>query len=107
MRRGRPPRQGQWSLPGGAQRLGETQTEAAAREVLEETGLGLAQLELLTTLDIIEHDEDGRVRFHYSLVDFTAEAGEGTAIPATTRRPSPGSPRTRSGRSACGPRRSA
>jgi len=74
IRRGRPPRAGQWSLPGGAQRLGETLREAAAREVREETSLELTDVRLLTTLDLIEREPDGRVRYHYTLVDFAAEA---------------------------------
>lgn len=74
VRRGRPPRLGQWSLPGGAQHAGETLAETAAREVREETGLELEALQLVTTLDLIERDPDGRVRYHYTLVDFTAEA---------------------------------
>ena len=41
IRRGKPPRAGQWSLPGGAQQLGETLLEAVTREVREETGLEL------------------------------------------------------------------
>lgn len=81
VRRGKPPRLGQWSLPGGGQHLGETLAEAVAREVLEETGLALARADLLTTVDLIERDEAGRVRFHYTLVDFTAEAAEGEAVP--------------------------
>ena len=36
IRRGRAPRLGQWGLPGGAQSVGETLFEAAAREVLEQ-----------------------------------------------------------------------
>ena len=43
IQRGKAPRQGQWSLPGGAQELGETVVEAAVREVLEETGLAIAE----------------------------------------------------------------
>jgi len=39
IKRGKPPRVGQWSLPGGAQDLGETLAEAASRELMEETGL--------------------------------------------------------------------
>jgi ADP-ribose pyrophosphatase YjhB (NUDIX family) len=81
VRRGRPPREGQWSLPGGAQQLGETVAAAARREVAEETGLRLARLELLTVVDLVERDADGAVRYHYTLVDMVAEAAAGTARP--------------------------
>lgn len=79
IRRGKPPRAGQWSLPGGAQQLGETLREAISREVREETGLALADLRLLTTVDLVEREPGGRVRYHYTLVDFTAEAPDGEA----------------------------
>lgn len=81
IRRGRPPRLGQWSLPGGAQQLGETLEEAIRREVREETGLGLLAVTFLATVDLIDRDETDRVRYHYTLVDFTAEAAEGEAVP--------------------------
>jgi ADP-ribose pyrophosphatase YjhB (NUDIX family) len=77
VRRGRPPRLGQWSLPGGAQRLGETVEAAARREVAEETGLALDRLELLTVVDLVEHDPSGAVRYHYTLVDMVAAAAPG------------------------------
>lgn len=80
IRRGRPPRLGQWSLPGGAQQLGETLDEAIRREVREETGLGLVAVSFLATVDLIDHDAEDRVRYHYTLVDFTAEAAEGEAV---------------------------
>jgi ADP-ribose pyrophosphatase YjhB (NUDIX family) len=81
VRRGRPPRQGQWSLPGGLQELGETVFQAAAREVLEETGLTVEPTEISDVVDLIEPDGDGRVRYHYTLVEVTAEwrAGEPVA----------------------------
>jgi 8-oxo-dGTP diphosphatase len=81
IRRGRPPRLGQWSLPGGGQQLGETLAEAIRREVLEETGLRLDGLAFLTTVDLIERDADDRPRFHYTLIDFMAESLEGEAVP--------------------------
>ena len=80
IRRGRPPRLGQWSLPGGAQQLGETLEEAIRREVREETALELARVSFLTTVDLVERDAAGRVRYHYTLVDFSAEAGDGDPI---------------------------
>lgn len=74
IKRSKPPRAGQWSLPGGAQHLGETLGEAAERELREEAGIGVDLGEIVATLDLIERDDDGRVRYHYTLVDFTAEA---------------------------------
>jgi ADP-ribose pyrophosphatase YjhB (NUDIX family) len=77
IRRGHAPRLGQWSLPGGGQELGETVAETAGRELLEETGMRARTLALLTVVDLIDRDEGGRVRHHYTLVDFTGEAAEG------------------------------
>jgi ADP-ribose pyrophosphatase YjhB (NUDIX family) len=74
VQRGKPPRRGQWSLPGGAQHLGETVEAAVRREVREETGVELANVELLTVVDFIEHDPSDRVRYHYTLVDVTGDA---------------------------------
>lgn len=73
VRRSKPPRSGQWSIPGGRQRLGETVMEAAQREVYEETGVTIAVIDIVTVVDLIERDETGRVRFHYVLVDVNAD----------------------------------
>ena len=74
IRRGKAPRLGQWSLPGGGQNLGETLVEGLTREVREETGLEIEAVELLAVVDLVDRDETGRVRYHYTLVDFMAEA---------------------------------
>ena len=73
IRRASPPRAGQWSLPGGGQELGETVADAAIREVFEETGMSIRVMDVVTVVDLIERDPDGRVRFHYVLVDVNAE----------------------------------
>ena len=49
IRRGHPPAEGMWSLPGGRIEPGETAAEAAAREVLEETGLEVEVGQVLIT----------------------------------------------------------
>jgi len=73
IRRGKPPRMGEWSLPGGAQKIGETVRETAAREVFEETGVTITALRFLEVIDSITRDSAGRVQFHYTLIDFLAE----------------------------------
>lgn len=72
-----PPFEG-WSIPGGGQELGETTREAALRELGEETGVKARIIGLVDVVDTVLRDDRGRVRFHYTLVDFAAEweAGE-------------------------------
>ena len=70
VRRAQEPLKGEWSLPGGAVELGETLQAAICREVLEETGLVVEAVDVVEAFDRISHDAEGRVRFHYVLVDF-------------------------------------
>jgi ADP-ribose pyrophosphatase YjhB (NUDIX family) len=74
VRRARPPRQGLWSIPGGAVELGETLEEAVVREVREETGLELTGLVFLDVVETITSDPDQRIRYHYLLADFRGTA---------------------------------
>lgn len=80
VRRGKAPNRGSWSLPGGAQELGETAEAAARRELAEETGLEVGQLHLAANVDSIHHDPDGRVRYHYTILDFAALYRSGTPL---------------------------
>lgn len=77
IRRGKPPRLGEWSLPGGTQRLGETVFEAAIREVHEETGVTAMILGIIDVIDMIERDGEGRIRYHYTLIDVAARWQDG------------------------------
>lgn len=72
IQRGKPPRLGQWSLPGGLHEVGETAEQAAIREVMEETGIAIRIERLIDHVNIIQHDDDGRVKVHYLLLDFLA-----------------------------------
>lgn len=80
VRRGKPPREGRWSLPGGRQRLGEAVRETASREVLEEASLEVEVSALLDVLDSITRDRAGAIAYHYTLVDFLAEWRAGEAV---------------------------
>ncbi len=69
IRRGTPPRQGEWSLPGGRIEPGEAATDAAIRELREETGVEARLTGLLDVVDGI-FPSAGR---HYVLIDYAAE----------------------------------
>lgn len=81
VRRGREPALGSWSLPGGAQRIGETAEAAARRELHEETGLTVGGLVLAGAVDSIHLDPDGRARFHYTILDFAGLWLQGDPAP--------------------------
>lgn len=83
VRRGRPPALGAWSLPGGAQKLGETADQAARRELAEETGLAVQDLLLAANVDSIHRDAEGRVQFHYTILDFATRWQGGDAVAAS------------------------
>ena len=74
IRRGKPPRQGQWSIPGGRIEFGEMMRFAAMREVREETG---CEVELAGLSDVVDSVEEG---IHAILVDFNARWVSGEPV---------------------------
>jgi 8-oxo-dGTP diphosphatase len=78
IRRGKEPRLGEWSIPGGRLEWGEGLKEALLREVLEETGLTVEIETLIDVVDSITRDPSGAILRHYVLVDFTTRHVSGT-----------------------------
>ena len=78
VRRAFPPRQGEWSLPGGRLELGESLPDAVRREVREETGIEVAVGPLVAAFDRVHRDEAGRVRYHFVIVDYLCRPIGGT-----------------------------
>jgi ADP-ribose pyrophosphatase YjhB (NUDIX family) len=70
IRRGQPPLLGEWSLPGGVLECGETLREAVVREAREETGLVVETSVMRGVFERVILDDEGRVRYHYVLIDF-------------------------------------
>jgi 8-oxo-dGTP diphosphatase len=82
IRRGKPPYEGQWSLPGGKIEYGETAAEAALRELAEETATTARIVGLIDVIDSIGRREPGAPGdWHYVLVDFAAVWTGGEPVP--------------------------
>ena len=81
VKRNKEPNKDQWSIPGGRQIIGETAEEAAQRELLEETGVKVDQLLLVDVVDAIIPDVEGKIKYHYTLVDYMGQWQSGESRP--------------------------
>lgn len=75
--RGKPPAQGKWSIPGGVVCLGETLEEAVIRELREEVEMDVKPLGVGKVIDRIHTDSQGKIAYHYVIIDYVCEAGVG------------------------------
>ena len=78
IRRGQAPLLGEWSLPGGVLECGETLRQATIREAGEETGLIVETRDMLGVYERVIRSDDGRVQYHYVLIDFLCSAVGGS-----------------------------
>jgi ADP-ribose pyrophosphatase YjhB (NUDIX family) len=80
IKRAHEPRKGEWSLPGGLLELGESLADAARREVKEETNLDIEVGPIIETFDRVHRDDQGRIRYHFVIVDFVCWSTAGEAV---------------------------
>ncbi|HWZ55956.1 MAG TPA: NUDIX hydrolase [Verrucomicrobiae bacterium] len=87
IRRGGPPLQGEWSIPGGLLEVGETIEEGISRELAEETGLDVRVVELIEVFERIFPAPPGasgappdpkRPQYHFVILDYLCELRGGT-----------------------------
>ncbi|MDC0739482.1 NUDIX hydrolase [Cognatishimia sp. SS12] len=82
VKRGKDPGRGLWGFPGGHVEPGETATQAALRELTEETGVHAKALGVLTELTVKLHDSDGRVTHNYRIKAIACVYQSGTPVAA-------------------------
>jgi len=72
------PGRGKWTVPGGLVELGESAEQTVMREVREETNLEVEQPELIDVVNSVTTDEDGRIKYHFVIVDYFVKLKGGT-----------------------------
>ena len=77
VQRAKDPGRGMWSIPGGAVKTGETLVQALQREMMEEVGLEVEVGPLVEVIDRIVPDDDGRILYHYIIMDYLCYPASG------------------------------
>ncbi len=80
VKRGNEPNKYMWSIPGGIVKVGESLIEALKREVEEEVGLKVEVGDVACVSEEIV-EENGKIRFHYVIIDFFADVVGGNLKP--------------------------
>ena len=83
VKRAHEPRKGEWSLPGGLLELGESLQDAVRREIKEETSLDVEVGPVIETFDRVHRDDEGRIRYHFVIIDFVCWPNGGDAAPGS------------------------
>lgn len=82
VRRGSAPGRDKWSIPGGIVELGEKVRETIVREVREECNLEVEVASLIDVVDNLIPDREGRLQYHFIILDFFTKIIGGGAIKA-------------------------
>ena len=83
VKRAHEPAKGLWSIPGGVIQVGEYVRDGLIREVLEETGVRIELGELVQIVERIVNDDNGKIAFHYVILDYLGEYRDGKEKAAT------------------------
>ncbi len=81
VRRGQPPHQGQWGLPGGMLQLGETLQDGLHRELWEECHIEIEIVDLISVYEPIIRDREDRIVYHYVVLDYLCRWKKGELMP--------------------------
>lgn len=82
VKRGRPPYEGEWAIPGGKLKWGESLKQGAEREILEETGITIEAGELIYQFEHIVSGEHDLPDYHYVVLDLEGKYRSGTPLAA-------------------------
>lgn len=78
IKRGNEPSKGKWTIPGGLVELGESLEAAVVRETKEEVCLDVENPCLIGVVDNVDLDEQGKVKYHYVIIDYLVHVKAGT-----------------------------